>query len=84
MKKEQLVFLAIGFAFGILVGFGVYNALDTAHIYGGGGEVLGALQAGAIATALPFTLVLLLCCVSLYLGLRHELDSLLSRAADSV
>jgi BCCT family betaine/carnitine transporter len=52
-------------------------------LYGGGGEVLGALQAGAIATALPFTLVLLLCCVSLYLGLRHELDSLLSRAADS-
>ena len=51
-------------------------------LYGGGGQVLGALQAGAITTALPFTLVLLLCCVSLYLGLRHELDSLLNRAAD--
>jgi BCCT family betaine/carnitine transporter len=52
-------------------------------LFGGGGEVLGALQAGAIATALPFAIVLLMCCVSLYLGLRHELDSLLNRAADS-
>jgi BCCT family betaine/carnitine transporter len=52
-------------------------------LFGGGGQVLGALQAGAIATALPFTFVLLLCCVSLYLGLRHELGSLLNRAADS-
>ncbi len=41
-------------------------------LFGGGGEVLGALQAGAITTALPFSLVLLLCCVSLYKGLSHE------------
>jgi BCCT family betaine/carnitine transporter len=41
-------------------------------LFGGGGQVLGALQAGAIATALPFSIVLLLCCVSLYKGLRHE------------
>lgn len=52
-------------------------------LFGGGGEVLGALQAGAITTALPFTFVLLACCLSLYLGLRHELDSLLGRAAES-
>ena len=52
-------------------------------LFGGGGEVLGALQAGAIATALPFSLVLLTCCVSLYMGLRHEVDSLLDSAADS-
>ena len=51
-------------------------------LFGGGNKVLGALQAGAITTALPFTIVLLLCCVSLYRGLRHELDSLLNRAAD--
>ena len=50
---------------------------------GGGNKVLGALQAGAITTALPFTIVLLLCCVSLYRGLRHELDSLLNRAANN-
>ena len=50
-------------------------------LFGGGNTVLGALQAGAITTALPFTIVLLLCCASLYLGLRHELNSLLNRAA---
>lgn len=49
-------------------------------LYGGGDAVLGALQAGAISTALPFILVLLLCCVSLYRGLSHELDALLQRA----
>ena len=51
-------------------------------LFGGGNTVLGALQAGAITTALPFTVVLLLCCLSLYKGLRHELDSLLNRAAN--
>jgi BCCT family betaine/carnitine transporter len=47
---------------------------------GGGSKVLSALQAGAITTALPFTVILLLCCISLYRGLSHELDSLLNRA----
>ncbi|MBF4426598.1 BCCT family transporter, partial [Vibrio anguillarum] len=32
-----------------------------------------ALQAAAISTALPFTIVLLLMCVSLLLGMRTEL-----------
>jgi BCCT family betaine/carnitine transporter len=49
-------------------------------LLGGGGQVLGALQAGAITTALPFIFVLLLCCVSLWKGLSHELDSLRQRA----
>ena len=49
-------------------------------LYGGGGDALGALQAGAITTALPFTIVLLLCCVSLYIGLAHELDGLRNKA----
>ena len=49
-------------------------------LLGGGSTVLSALQAGAITTALPFTVILLLCCVSLYLGLSHELGSLLNRA----
>lgn len=43
-----------------------------ALLYGGGNEALKALQAGAITTGLPFTLVLLAMCVSLYKGLRHE------------
>ncbi|MCG7982804.1 MAG: BCCT family transporter [Candidatus Thiodiazotropha lotti] len=41
-------------------------------LYGGGAEALKALQAGAISVGLPFTLVLLLMCVSLYKGLAEE------------
>ena len=44
-------------------------------LFGGGAQALGALQAGAIATGLPFTLVLLLMCVSLYKGLRTEIPA---------
>ena len=51
-------------------------------LLGGGNKVLGALQAGAITTALPFSIVMLLCCVSLYRGLSHELESLLNRSAN--
>lgn len=41
-------------------------------LYGGGKEALKALQAGAITTGLPFTIVLLIMCVSLYQALRRE------------
>ncbi|WP_252108103.1 MULTISPECIES: BCCT family transporter [unclassified Halomonas] len=41
-------------------------------LYGGGSTALTALQAGAVATGLPFTLVLLLMCVSLFMGLQKE------------
>lgn len=41
-------------------------------LYGGGSTALSALQAGAVATGLPFTLVLLLMCFSLYMGLHKE------------
>lgn len=41
-------------------------------LYGGGSMALSALQAGAVATGLPFTLVLLLMCFSLYKGLHKE------------
>ncbi|SDL26928.1 betaine/carnitine transporter, BCCT family [Modicisalibacter muralis] len=41
-------------------------------LYGGGSEALSALQAGAVATGLPFTLVLLVMCFSLYKGLHEE------------
>lgn len=34
---------------------------------------MSALQAGAVATGLPFTVVLLLMCASLYMGLHREL-----------
>ncbi|MBY4678383.1 BCCT family transporter [Marinobacterium arenosum] len=42
-------------------------------LFGGGAEALSALQAGAVTTGLPFTVILLLMCVSLYKGLKHEL-----------
>ncbi|MDZ7840613.1 MAG: BCCT family transporter [Gammaproteobacteria bacterium] len=45
-----------------------------ALLFGGGGDALGALQAAAITTGLPFTLVLLAMCVSLYMGLHSEKD----------
>ncbi|XKE46384.1 BCCT family transporter [Halomonas organivorans] len=41
-------------------------------LYGGGDKALGALQAGAVATGLPFTLVLLVMCVGLVKSLREE------------
>lgn len=41
-------------------------------LVGGGKAALGALQAGAITTGLPFTLVLLLMTVSLTMALRAE------------
>ncbi|QPL45780.1 BCCT family transporter [Halomonas sp. A40-4] len=41
-------------------------------LYGGGNTALSALQAGAVATGLPFTLVLLVMCFSLYMGLHKE------------
>jgi BCCT family betaine/carnitine transporter len=39
----------------------------------GGTAALNALQAGAVSTGLPFTIILLLMCVSLIKGLYHEL-----------
>lgn len=42
-------------------------------LYGGGSDALVALQAGAITTGLPFTIVLLLMCICIYKGLKTEL-----------
>ena len=43
-------------------------------LYVGGSEALSALQAGSLVTALPFTVVLLFMCISLYIGLKKELQ----------
>jgi len=48
------------------------GVIAGALLYGGGKEALKALQSGAVATGLPFTFVLLLMCVSLYMGLSAE------------
>ncbi|MGB0723206.1 MAG: BCCT family transporter [Gammaproteobacteria bacterium] len=41
-------------------------------LFGGGAQALQALQAGAISVGLPFTVVLLIMCISLYKGLSME------------
>jgi BCCT family betaine/carnitine transporter len=41
-------------------------------LYGGGRSTLTSLQAGTITAALPFTTILLACCISLFLGMRDE------------
>lgn len=56
------------------------GVIAGALLFGGGKAALGALQAGAIATGLPFTLVLLLMCVTLYRGLSEELNALRNAA----
>jgi BCCT family betaine/carnitine transporter len=54
------------------------GAIAGVLLYGGGSTALGALQAGAVATGLPFTLVLLVMCFSLYVGLHKEHRQLVS------
>ena len=44
----------------------------SALLYGGGENALQSLQAGTITAAIPFTIILLICCVSLYLGMLDE------------
>jgi BCCT family betaine/carnitine transporter len=48
----------------------------SALLYGGGADVLRSLQAGTITAALPFTVILLVCCLSLYIGMRDEHEQL--------
>ncbi|QYJ97733.1 BCCT family transporter [Shewanella alkalitolerans] len=48
------------------------GAIAMALLWIGGTEAIQALQAGAISTALPFTVILLLMCVSLLKGMRTE------------
>jgi betaine/carnitine transporter, BCCT family len=46
--------------------------IAAALLVGGGADALGAIQAIAVTVGLPFTAVMLVMMVSLYLGLRHE------------
>lgn len=48
------------------------GAIAAVMLWVGGSEALQALQSGVVATALPFSFVLLLMCVSLIQGLRTE------------
>ncbi|MBC7004686.1 BCCT family transporter [Photobacterium sp. BZF1] len=51
----------------------VEGAIAAMLLWVGGTEAIQALQAGAISTALPFTLILMVMCISLILGMRSEL-----------
>ena len=51
------------------------GAVAAVLLIGGG---LGALQTAAITTGLPFAMVLLLMCYTVYLGLRNEREILQS------
>lgn len=46
------------------------GVIAAALLFGGGENALGALQAAAITAGLPFTIVLLFMCVSLFMGLH--------------
>lgn len=50
----------------------VEGAIAAALLWVGGTEAIQALQAGAISTALPFTIILLIMCVSLVMGMKTE------------
>jgi len=54
----------------------IEGAVAGALLFGGGADALGALQAAAITVGLPFTVVLMVMCVSLHMGMRHELEGL--------
>ncbi|MEZ9233140.1 BCCT family transporter [Vibrio amylolyticus] len=53
----------------------IEGSIAAVLLWVGGTEAIQALQAGTISTALPFTFILLVMCVSLVLGLRSELSN---------
>jgi betaine/carnitine transporter, BCCT family len=58
--------------------------LAGALLYGGGREALSALQAGTVAAGIPFTVILLLTCLSLYRGLTASVHEASSKAGDGL
>lgn len=50
----------------------IEGSIAAALLWIGGTEAIQALQAGAISTGLPFTVILLIMCVSLLMGMRTE------------
>jgi len=47
--------------------------IAAALLVGGGADALGAIQAVAVTVGLPFTVIMIVMLISLYLGLRHEM-----------
>lgn len=54
----------------------IQGLLAAALLYGGGQQALAALQAGTVVAGIPFTLILLVVCFSLYKGLNAHLRDL--------
>ncbi|MFN1616769.1 BCCT family transporter [Vibrio rotiferianus] len=50
----------------------IEGAIAAVLLWIGGTEAIQALQAGTISTGLPFTIILLVMCVSLVMGMRTE------------
>ncbi|MFT6987369.1 MAG: BCCT family betaine/carnitine transporter, partial [Psychromonas sp.] len=50
----------------------IEGAVAAVLLWVGGTDAIEALQAGAISTGLPFTIILLVMCVSLLMGMRTE------------
>ncbi|WP_343562146.1 BCCT family transporter [Kiloniella sp. b19] len=50
----------------------IEGMIAAALLFGGGADALAALQAAAITTGLPFTVILIVMCVCLFMGLSHE------------
>ncbi len=48
------------------------GTIASVLLYGGGSQALNALQAGTIATGIPFTLIILLICYCLFKGLSNS------------
>jgi BCCT family betaine/carnitine transporter len=70
---SMLSWFTMLFAAGMGIGLMFWSVAEPVAYYTGWyGTPLGALQAAAITVGLPFTLVLIAMCVSLYLGLKHE------------
>lgn len=50
------------------------GAIAAVLLWIGGSEALEALQAGVVSTGLPFTIILLIMCISLVMGLKTEFE----------
>ncbi|WP_244154301.1 BCCT family transporter [Desulfospira joergensenii] len=50
--------------------------IAMALLVGGGADALGAIQAVAVSVGLPFTMVMIVMMVSLFIGLRHEVNKM--------
>ena len=59
------------------------GCIAAALLIGGGADALGAIQAVAVTVGLPFTFVMLVMCLSTFMGVRSENLSAYRRPAAS-